>query len=67
MPFATTWMNLEMIILREVLISQTEKDEYHMMSLVCRSKIGHKQTYLQNRIDSQTQKTRLPKEKGWEG
>ena len=30
MPFAATWMDLEMIILSEV--SQTEKDKYHMIS-----------------------------------
>ena len=30
MPFATTWMDLEMIIL-----SQKEKDKYHMISLIC--------------------------------
>ena len=34
MPFATTWMDLEIIILSEV--SQTEKDKYHMISLICR-------------------------------
>ena len=34
MPFAATWMNLEIIILSEV--SQTEKDKYHMISLICR-------------------------------
>ena len=34
MPFATTWMDLEMIILSE--IRQTEKDKYHMISLICR-------------------------------
>ena len=33
MPLAATWMDLEMIILSEV--SQTEKDKYHMMSLIC--------------------------------
>ena len=33
MPFAATWMDLEMIILSEV--SQTEKDEYHMISFIC--------------------------------
>ena len=33
MPFAATWMNLEMIILSEV--SQTKKDKYHMISLIC--------------------------------
>ena len=30
--FAATWMDLEMIILSEV--SHTEKDKYHMISLV---------------------------------
>ena len=33
MPFTATWMDLEMIILSEV--SQTEKDKYHMISLIC--------------------------------
>ena len=34
MPFAATWMDLEIVILSEV--SQTEKDNYHMISLICR-------------------------------
>ena len=33
-PFAATWMDLEVIILSEV--SQKEKDKYHMISLICR-------------------------------
>ena len=33
MPFAATWMDLEMIILSEV--SQTQKDKYHMISVIC--------------------------------
>ena len=33
MPFAATWMDLEIIILSEV--SQTETDKYHMISLIC--------------------------------
>ena len=33
MPFAATWMDLDIIILSEV--SQTEEDEYHMISLIC--------------------------------
>ena len=33
MPFAATWMQLEIIILSEV--SQKEKDNYHMISLIC--------------------------------
>ena len=32
MPFAATWMVLEILILSEV--SQKEKDEYHMISLI---------------------------------
>ena len=34
MPFAETWMGLEIVILSEV--SRTEKDKYHMISLICR-------------------------------
>ena len=33
MPFAATWMDLEIIILSKV--SQKEKDKYHMISLIC--------------------------------
>ena len=33
MPFAATWMDLEVIILSEV--SQAKKDKYHMISLIC--------------------------------
>ena len=33
MPFAATWMDLEVIILSDV--SQTEKDKHHMISLIC--------------------------------
>ena len=32
MSFVATWMDLEIIILSEV--SQTEKDKYHMISLI---------------------------------
>ena len=32
-PFAATWMDLEIIILSEV--SQKEEDKYHMISLIC--------------------------------
>ena len=34
MPFAATWMGLEIVILSEV--SQTEKGKYHMTSLTYR-------------------------------
>ena len=33
MPFTATWMQLVIIILSE--ISPTEKDKYHMISLIC--------------------------------
>ena len=32
MPFAATWMQLDVIILSEV--SQKEKDKFHMISLI---------------------------------
>ena len=53
MPFAATWMNLEIIILSEV--SQTEKEEYCMTSLTCGIKKEIIQMNLQNsKRDSQT-------------
>ena len=33
MPFAVTWMDLEIVMRNEV--SQTEKDKYHMILLIC--------------------------------
>ena len=33
MPFAAIWMDVEIIILSEE--SQTKKDKYHIMSLLC--------------------------------
>ena len=33
MPFAATYLDLEIIILRKV--SQTRKNKYHMISLTC--------------------------------
>ena len=33
LPFATTWLDLEAVILSE--ISPTEKDKYHRISLIC--------------------------------
>ena len=33
MPFAPTWKDLDIVILSEV--SQTEKEKYHMTSLIC--------------------------------
>ena len=34
MPFAAKWMDLETVILSEV--SQTEKEKYPIISLICR-------------------------------
>ena len=45
-PFAARWMDLEIISLTEV--RQTEKDKYHMMSLICEIK-KTMQVNLQNR------------------
>ena len=48
MPFAATWMDLEIVILSEV--SQTEKEKYCMILLICGIyKKLYKWTYLQNR------------------
>ena len=33
LPFATAWMDLENIMISE--INQSEKDKYHMISLIC--------------------------------
>ena len=33
MSFVATWMGLQIIIISEV--TQTEKDKYHMTSLIC--------------------------------
>ena len=33
MSFAATWIDLEIVIMSE--ISQTEKDKYHMLLLIC--------------------------------
>ena len=33
MPFAATWMDLEIVIVSK--ISQKEKDRYHMILLIC--------------------------------
>ena len=34
LPFPTAWLDLENIMLSE--INQSEKDKYHMISLICR-------------------------------
>ena len=52
LPFATTWMDLEGVILSA--ISQTEKDKYCMVSLTCGIlKIKQTSEYNKNERDSQ--------------
>ena len=51
MPFAATWMNLEIIILSEV--CQTEKDKYHMLSLMTQMNVFSKQKQI-HRYSEQT-------------
>ena len=56
--FAATWLDPETIIQREV--SQTEKDKYHMISLICGIYKNDTHELIQRtKIDSQTQKTNL--------
>ena len=63
MPFAATWMDLEIIILSEV--SQTEKNKYHMISLICGiQKNGTNELIYKKETDSQTQRTNLWLPKG---
>ena len=58
MPFAATWMDLEMIILSEV--SQTEKNKQHIISLTCGIKNNDtNELNYKAEIDSQTQKTNM--------
>ena len=53
LPFTATWMDLEGIMLSE--ISQTDKDKYHMISLICGIKNTNEQTN-KTEIDSEIQK-----------
>ena len=58
MPFAATWMDLEMIILSEV--SQTEKDKYCIISHICGiQKSATDELICEEEIESQMQKTNL--------
>ena len=66
MPFAETWMDLEIVILSEV--SQTQKDKYHMISLTCgienmrQIDISMKQKQTHNYRE---QTCGLPRGRGW--
>ena len=56
LPFATTWMDLEGIMLSE--INQIEKDKYCMVSLICGIlKIQQTSEYNKKEADSQIQRT----------
>ena len=59
MPFAATWVDLEIVILSE--ISPTEKEKYYMASLICaieKEMIEMNLTY-KTETDSQTQRMNL--------
>ena len=65
-PFATTWMDLELNILNEVRQRKTNILWYH---LYVESRIGHKKTYLQNRnrlTDIGNSLVVATGERGWE-
>ena len=58
MPSAATWMDLEIAILSE--LSQTQKDKYHMISLICGiEKNGTNELIYKTETESQMQKTNL--------
>ena len=58
MPFAATWMDLNIIILGEV--GQTDRDRYHVMSLICglkKKKKGTNELAFKTETDSQLLKS----------
>ena len=56
LPFATTWLDLEGIMLSE--ISWAERDKYYMLSLICGiSKMKQVNEYNKTETDSQIEKT----------
>ena len=63
MPFAATWMDLEIVTPSE--ISQTEKDRYRIVSVICGiQKNGTDELICKAEIESQMQKTNLWLPKG---
>jgi len=65
MPFAATWLQLEILILRGV--SLKEKDTYHMISLICGILKMAQRSYLQNRNRLTNMEKTLVVAKGEEG
>ena len=69
MPFAATWIELEILILSEV--SQKEKDKYHMISLLSAIKyMAQKNFFTEKKImDMENRLVGLPKGRGreWDG
>ena len=63
MPFAATWMQLEIIILSE--ISAKEKDQYHMISHMWNLKYGTNELIYKTETDSHTWRTDLWLPRGW--
>ena len=58
MPFAATWMELEIIILSEV--SQTEKDKYRILTHICGiQKNGRDEPICKAEIETQTQRANI--------
>ena len=69
MPFAATWMELEILILSEV--SQTEKDKHHMISHILNLIYGTNEPIYRKETNSWTWRTDLwlPRGRGrkWDG
>ena len=66
MPLAATWVDLWMVIRSEV--NQTEKDKYHMVSLICGIlEMIQTNLYTKQKKESQAEKTNLwlLKWRGW--
>ena len=66
MPFAATQMELEIIISE---VSQTEKDKYHMISLVCGilKNDTNELFYKTNRLTDLENKLMVSYQRGWGG